>query len=1075
MQKICISEASVHQKLPVGSLLLLKITFLTISFSLSSWKKSSGVDTSQPLSQLEIRKLEETLGIAPFLLENSCQRFSSPYVPQTDGWRTDCPQEMRNLPSLLSNMNCYIDQSCTAVQCCIDVNELGKSLEIGVKIDPCDFRLTVRIEKLSFDVTLYDYVWEKQEYLDLYGVIQIAFTIKNLYGEKFYLISLNASVNFDAKSEEEYNIILENNLLPKAVCDWSSDFYISNFSLTNWLHKKNLEINDSIPGDILYQLYEETNVGHYLLDNKCSRLVYPYNNSWTKDCAMDMTLPMLPSDVSCFITDTCTGVQCCVMNNLLQQTFEISFLLDSCNKKLSISIEKIQYNDTLLDFKLGTYYSFSLQGLIQVQYSIEDLYTERFYLVNMKIQFCYESTEPQCDHQFTILQNTKLPKRQCDWNSGFVTPGFSLDTWYNEHSLSSGSNLEDWMISELLNGLGISPYLHVEQCSRQSSPFYPSILGWNKGCANNINLPQVEEPTTCYIDTSCTTVECCVDVDFIPYSFHTYLNIDPCKQMITVGIEKFHRNISLTNYQWGVQESFWLAGVLRLSYSIEDFSGESLYLVSLNMSVCFESNKSCHASTQILSHTWLTKALCAWDTNYYQSNFSLAAWLQTKEMSLPLPDYGQLLLFQDTGIAPYLLDDQCWVDFTKFHYWFFTNACPLYTPAMPYIEIPCHLSALCTGIECCVYDYKLNRDFHTTVLVDPCSYVVTVGIDNFVYNTSITEFSFGTVKKFSLAGIVNIELSIHYLKMEHSYLISKNISICTESQNTCEHKYVVVENMMLPILQCSYNGGFIEEDFSISKWKNERGLAKNESLDSIAVSELFVNLGLSYYLLSMRCNNFSDLYSPSTNGWKSLCTDDEALPVLSGEITCNLGYTCDTVSCCIDVEDLGRTMEVSLSINHCNRKLSLQLERLSEDISLVDYKWGTLMKHELVGVLRTEIVVYNLAAENSYMVYFNILVCLEANGTCSVNEVILDGRKIIKEVCDRSKENEFSLAAWLEEKNLPKSGGIFPEWAEVQLKQDLKIDQFLKTACYVSYYNSNGLSKLYCEPTFNNQLFTIYR
>ncbi|CAG2253142.1 unnamed protein product [Mytilus edulis] len=399
--------------------------FKNSSFSLSAWKNSSDIDPSQPLSQLEIRKLEETLKIAPFLLDNACQRFNSPYVPQTDGWRTDCSQEIRNLPSLLSNMNCYIDQSCTSVQCCIDVNELGKSLEIGVKIDPCDFRLTVRIEKLSFDVTLHDYVWGKQEYLDLYGIIQISFVIRNLYEEKIYLISLNASVNFDARREAEYNIIMENNLLPKTVCDWSSDFYIPEFSLTNWLQKKNLRIEDSIPSNILYQLYEETNMGHYFLDNKCSRLVYPFDNSWTKDCGMNMTLPMLPSGISCFITDTCTGIQCCVMNNLLQQTFEVSFLLDSCNRKLSISIEKIQYNNTLLDFKFGTYYSFSLQGIIQVQYSIEDLYTEMYFLVNMKIQFCYESTEPQCNHQFIILQNTKLPKRQCDWNSGFSTPGKS--------------------------------------------------------------------------------------------------------------------------------------------------------------------------------------------------------------------------------------------------------------------------------------------------------------------------------------------------------------------------------------------------------------------------------------------------------------------------------------------------------------------------------------------------------------------------------------------------------------------------------------------------------------------------
>ncbi|XP_076086944.1 uncharacterized protein LOC143057518 [Mytilus galloprovincialis] len=91
------------------------------------------------------------------------------------------------------------------------------------------------------------------------------------------------------------------------------------------------------------------------------------------------------------------------------------------------------------------------------------------------------------------------------------------------------------------------------------------------------------------------------------------------------------------------------------------------------------------------------------------------------------------------------------------------------------------------------------------------------------------------------------------------------------------------------------------------------------------------------------------------------------------------------------------------------------------------------------------------------MVYFNMLVCLETNGTCSVNEVILDGRKIIKEVCDRSKENEFSLDAWLEEKNLPKSRENLPKWAEVQLKQDLIMNQFLKAKpCNIKTYNENG-------------------
>ncbi|CAG2247494.1 unnamed protein product [Mytilus edulis] len=705
----------------------------------------------------------------------------------------ECIQEIQILPALYNNMNCYIDQTCTAVQCCVDVTELGKALEIGINVDPCDFRLTVRIEKLSFDVTLFDYVWGKQELLDLYGVIQISFTIDNLYEEKLYLVNLNVSVRFDARTQPQYNIIMKNNLLPKAVCDWTSDFYIQDFSLKYWLQDKGYQVEKSLPSNILYQLYEETNIGHYFLDNKCSKSHYPYDSSWTKDCGMNMTLPMLPSDISCYITDTCTGIQCCVMNNLLQQTFEVSFLLDSCLNRISISIEKIQYNSTLLDFKWGTYHSFRLQGIVRVEYSIEDLYTERYYLVNMRISFCYESAMPECEsqNQFIVLQNTKLPKQQCDWTSDFHSPGFSLETWYNQHSLVPGSQLKDWMISELLNDLGISLYLNTKQCSRHSSLFFPS----SNGCSSRVTLPDIPEPTSCYLDSSCTKVECCVDVDFIPYSFHTYLDIDPCKQMITVGIEKFHRNISLTNYQWGVQEEFWLAGVLRLSYKIDDFDGESQYLVSLNMSVCFESNKTCHMTAQILSNTWLKKTLCAWDNSYYISNFSLSTWLEKENMSVPLPSYGKMLLFEDTGLAPYLLNEECRADVTLFNRTVLTNA---------------------------------------------------------------------EVQQFSLAGIVNIKLIIEYLEEKHSYLVSKNISICTESQGTCDQDYVILENTMLPVLQCSSDGGFVKE------------------------------------------------VCPSTDGPENL----------SGPVSCNLDAACNKIRCCVDVEDLGRAMEVSMSLDHCNSKLT---------------------------------------------------------------------------------------------------------------------------------------------------------
>lgn len=71
-----------------------------------------------------------------------------------------------------------------------------------------------------------------------------------------------------------------------------------------------------------------------------------------------------------------------------------------------------------------------------------------------------------------------------------------------------------------------------------------------------------------------------------------------------------------------------------------------------------------------------------------------------------------------------------------------------------------------------------------------------------------------------------------------------------------------------------------------------------------------------------------------------VCPSTEGLTNLSGRVSCNLDAACSKMKCCVDVEDLVRTMEVLLSIDHCNSILTIELERLSEDISLIDYNWG---------------------------------------------------------------------------------------------------------------------------------------
>jgi hypothetical protein len=53
-----------------------------------NWKKSHDIDLAGQLSPIEISKLKETLGIAPYLKDQACQRYNPPYSPPLNGWRT---------------------------------------------------------------------------------------------------------------------------------------------------------------------------------------------------------------------------------------------------------------------------------------------------------------------------------------------------------------------------------------------------------------------------------------------------------------------------------------------------------------------------------------------------------------------------------------------------------------------------------------------------------------------------------------------------------------------------------------------------------------------------------------------------------------------------------------------------------------------------------------------------------------------------------------------------------------------------------------------------------------------------
>jgi hypothetical protein len=60
-----------------------------------------------------------------------------------------------------------------------------------------------------------------------------------------------------------------------------------------------------------------------------------------------------------------------------------------------------------------------------------------------------------------------------------------------------------------------------------------------------------------------------------------------------------------------------------------------------------------------------------------------------------------------------------------------------------YTDISCYVPSTCTAIECCVDSVKLGRTFHVGIALDPCQFVISVGIENFVHNLSLAQYTMG--------------------------------------------------------------------------------------------------------------------------------------------------------------------------------------------------------------------------------------------------------------------------------------------------------------------------------------------
>ena len=79
-----------------------------------------------------------------------------------------------------------------------------------------------------------------------------------------------------------------------------------------------------------------------------------------------------------------------------------------------------------------------------------------------------------------------------------------------------------------------------------------------------------------------------------------------------------------------------------------------------------------------------------------------------------------------------------------------------------------------------------------------------------------------------------------------------------------------------------------------------------------------------------RISNFSD----------SDCNDTLSLTNLPSYVNCHIGSSCNEVQCCLDIDRVGKTLDVFLRLDACRHTLTLGIEDLEVEYSLLSFTFG---------------------------------------------------------------------------------------------------------------------------------------
>ncbi|XP_052083594.1 uncharacterized protein LOC127720893 [Mytilus californianus] len=456
---------------------------------------------------------------------------------------------------------------------------------------------------------------------------------------------------------------------------------------------------------------------------------------------------------------------------------------------------------TYCDKQCGDH-EFRLLNVFRLRYNIYDSLHQNEYLVTLEVSVCWESYKP-CAWTTYILKNTRLPKQPRNLQNDFRVADFDFLDWTSERSIDS-RNLSSLDLLRLYNDLDIESYFSNE-C--ENSTVHSD--SWNSECLASISLPVLPPTTKCHLFNSCTFISCCVEVPVLQRSFNMFMNLDACNLKLTVGIEKLLFEQMLSSYQWGTKKSFWLNGILRISYQVHNLQYAKKYRLSVLLEVCMSSKKPCVQNITVLDNVDMLKEECDWRQNYTIPSFSYSDWRISK---LNHYDYSEqeliLHLIDETRIGLYMEQSSCPKHFVDN---ILLSDCPKITSIDPLDgPVRCYNNGHCSSVDCCVYDEKILTSLNVFINIDSCNDVIDGGIEKYKFSKSLLEFDWKAEHEIYLGGIYQLHFQLEELPGSNNYIISMEISICWYYEAACDYRITVLENNILAKENCDWKRPFLK-------------------------------------------------------------------------------------------------------------------------------------------------------------------------------------------------------------------------------------------------------------------------